>query len=141
MVRRRFLSAFALLLAAAPLAARAQDKAKRTPDLTVDLQPVGLPIVVDGQLINYVFVNVRLFLTPQANVELWRGKEPYFRDALVRESHETPFVVPGDYEKIDAARLCATLQRAAQAITGPGVIKSVVVLSQKPSHRAYKPQA
>jgi len=148
MDRRRLLSALGLMLAA-PLAARAQDKPdkdksekdKKAPEQSVDLQPVGLPIVVDGQLVNYVFVTMRLFLTPRANTELWRGKEPYFRDALVRASYQTPFVVTGDYEKIDAAKLCATLLREAQAITGPGVVKSVAVLSQTPSHRARKPPA
>ena len=51
-----------------------------------------MPIVVDGQLVNYVFVYVRLNLTSGANATRLREKEPFFRDALVRAGHRTPFV-------------------------------------------------
>lgn len=50
----------------------------------VDLSPVPLPIVVNGRLVNYVFVYMRINLTPAADTPHWRDKEPYFRDALVR---------------------------------------------------------
>jgi hypothetical protein len=136
--RRRFLSALPLLLAV-PASAHAEEAAKKEAGQAVDLLPVGMPVVVGGRLVNYVFVNVRILLTPGADVSRWRAKEPYFRDALVRAGHETPFVTPGDYEKIDAAKLGAALMRQAQAITGPGVVRGVVVLSQTPSHGAHAP--
>jgi hypothetical protein len=141
MIRRRLISALPLLLLAAPAAARAEGAAKKDPGQVVDLLPVGMPIVVGGELVNYVFVTVRLLLTPSADAMRWRAKEPYFRDALVRIGHETPFVLPSDYDKIDTAKLCAALLRQAQAIAGPGVVRGVVVLSQTPSHRARTPHA
>ena len=130
-----------MVLVAAPVAARAEGDSKKDPGQVVDLQPVGMPIVVNGELVNYVFVTVRLLLTPTADVLRWRAKEPYFRDALVRSGHETPFVLPSDYDKVDTAKLCATLLRQGQAITGPGVVRGVVVLTQTPSHRARTPHA
>src|SRR6185312_9470462 len=94
----------------------------------VDLAPVGLPVVVNGRLVNYVFVYARIDLTPNADLPRWRDKEPYFRDALVRAGHRTPFTLPTDYTRLDEARLKATLLQAASAITGPGVVAGVELL-------------
>lgn len=107
----------------------------------VDLQPVGLPVVVRGQLVNYIFVYVRVNLTPQADVSEVRNKEPFFRDALVRMAHRTPFTRADDYNRIDEARVVAGMTPAAVAIAGPGVVRSVVVTSQAPQHRIANPKS
>jgi hypothetical protein len=89
---------------------------------------VGMPVVVNGRLVNYVFVYVRINLTPSAELARWRDREPYFRDALVRLGHRTPFTVPSDYTRIDEVRLKAALFQAAAAITGPGAVASIEIL-------------
>lgn len=94
----------------------------------VDLSPVAMPIVVNGRLANYVFVYVRIDLTPGADWARWRDKEPYFRDALVRLGHRAPFTVAGDSTRLDRARLKAALYQAAVAITGPGVVAGIEIL-------------
>ena len=106
----------------------------------VDLQPVGLPIVFNRQLVNYVFVYVRINLTSGANVSKLREKEPFFRDALVRLGHRTPFTLPTDLSKIDAPRLTAALNAEVSRIAGPGQIMSVVVTSQAPRRRVNLPR-
>ncbi|HEY8574653.1 hypothetical protein [Phenylobacterium sp.] len=141
MLRRPLILAAAALLAATSAAASgAPEKPSKEVGQYVDVSPVGLPIVVNGQLVNYVFVYVRINLTSGANPSKWREREPYFRDALVRAGHRTPFTLADDYQHIDAARLSATLSRDAAAITGPGVVKSVVVSSQAPRWRARSPR-
>jgi hypothetical protein len=105
----------------------------------VDLQPLAMPIVIRGELVNYVFVYVRLNLTSGANVTRLRQKEPYFRDALVRAGHRTPFVIPSNYQKVDEARLTAAMMREATAIAGPGQIRSAVVTSQTPQKGVRQP--
>lgn len=144
MFRRTLIAAAALVFAAGPASAagggKKSDKPSKEVGQYVDIAPVGLPIVVDRQLVNYVFVYVRIHLASGINPSKWRDREPYFRDALVRAAHRTPFTVAGDYQTIDAAKLSATLQREAAAITGPGVVKSVVVTSQAPRRRARGPQ-
>ena len=127
MRRRAFMSslAFALPLTLAAGAAHAQE---RPAGQYVDLAPAPLPIVVNGRLVNYVFVYMRINLAPGADLPRWRDKEPYFRDALVRLAHRTPFTWPGDFTRIDQARLKAALFQAAVAITGPGVVTSVEIL-------------
>jgi hypothetical protein len=134
-MRRTALIAAALALCATDAAASEKKEGKGDVGQYVDLQPVGLPIVSKGQLVNYVFVYVRINLTSGANVAHLREKEPYFRDALVRAGHRTPFTLPTDLSKIDAPRLTATLARDAAAIAGPGQIRSIVVTSQAPRRR------
>ena len=133
-----------LVILAAPLvllagSVQAEEKSKAVGQY-VDLQPVPMPIVVGGQLVNYVFVYVRVNLTGGADVSKIREKEPFFRDALVREGHRAPFVVTGDWQKVDEARLCAALLRDARAIAGPGAVASVVVTSQAPQRRVMPPR-
>jgi hypothetical protein len=106
----------------------------------VDLQPVAMPIIVNGVLRNYVFVAIRINIAPRADIQKMREKEPFFRDALVRDAHRAPFVVPTDYEKVDEARVTATMAREAAAIAGPGAIQSVVVISQTPQRRVAPPK-
>lgn len=140
MLRRAFVTLAAFALLAAPAHASEGGGEKKEPDLKyVDLSPVALPIVVDGQLVNYVFVYVRIHLNNGANSVKLREKEPYFRDALVRAGHRTPFTKPDDYLVIDTAKLKAALYREAVAISGPGLIKSVEVTSQAPKKRSGLP--
>jgi hypothetical protein len=136
MIRRRVLTALSLMLVAGPLSARAEEAPRKQVGQYVDLQPVGLPILVEGQLVNYVFVYVRLNLAPNADTSRWRAQEPFFRDALVRSGYASSFAVPGDTDKIDPAKLSAALMRSAQAITGPGVVRSVVVTNQVSRRRS-----
>jgi hypothetical protein len=146
MLRRSLIAALPLMvLAGAAKAAekgkdKDKDKAPKEAGQYVDIQTVALPIVVDGQLLNYVFVNVRINLTAAADAANLRAREPFFRDALVRAGHRTPFVLASDYQKVDEAKLTAALTRDAIAIAGPGMIHSVVVSSQAPQRRVATPR-
>lgn len=106
----------------------------------VDLSPVALPIIVDDQLVNYVFVHMRINLTTLADSPRLREKEPYFRDALVRAGHRKPFTRADDYTRIDEARLKAVLMREATAIAGARNVSSVALLSQTPKQRSNLPR-
>ena len=123
MRRRDLLASLPLVLAAGAAMAQTKEAGQ-----FVDLSPVALPVVVRGKLINYVFVYIRINLTPGADLARWRDREPYFRDALVRLGHRTPFTVSTDYTRIDEPRLKAALFQAAAAITGPGMIASIEIL-------------
>ena len=109
-------------------------------DQSVTLSPVALPIIVDGRLANYIFVTVKVLLRPSADSLVLRDKEPYFRDALVRAAHRTPFVLRYDYNHIDAAKLRAVMMREAAAITGPGTIRDIAVIEETPQHQVRSPR-
>ncbi len=124
MLRRAILASLPLALIAGAAVAETKPAAGQY----VDLSPVPMPIVVDGRLINYVFVYIRINLTPSADAIHMRDKEPYFRDALVRIGHRTPFSVRTDYTKLDEARLKAAFFQAAAGIAGPGMVASIEIL-------------
>lgn len=140
MIRHPFATAAVLLAIAGPAVASEPEKPKASDGQYVDLAPVALPIVVEGQLINYVFVSARLQLTASADAAKLRAKEPFFRDALVRAAHKTPFTNPNDYTVVDVSRLQSVLLRDATAIAGGKGIKAVVVLSQTPKRRQGLPK-
>lgn len=142
MLRRALFAAASLGLLSGP--ARASEKPKagaEKPDVGqyVDLAPVALPVVARGVLVNYVFVSVRIQLSALANTGKLRTREPYFRDALVRAGHRTPFTLDTDYTKIDEAKLKASLLREAIAIGGAKDVKGVTIVSQSPKKRTGLP--
>jgi len=129
---KALVTAVVLALIAAP--AVAADKPPEANDQSVKLSTLALPIVVDGRVANYVFVTVKVDLTPSANAVALRDKEPAFRDALVRDAYRTPFVVPGNYNKLDEVRLKSVFIRDAAAIAGPGQVRGIEVLNQQAQH-------
>ncbi len=129
---RAFLAVLLCLTLVAPAFA-ADDKGKgkdkdKTDGQYVNISPVALPIIVNGQLINFVFVTVRLNLSPSASVNALRDKEPYFRDALVHTAYRRPFVVPTNYTLVDIPALKARMMDEASRIAGPGAIASVELI-------------
>ena len=130
---KALVAALILALAAAPALASgpAPTKSEESGQY-VAVSPVGLPVVANGKVVNYIFVTVRIDLSPTANAAKLREREPYFRDALVRAGNRTPFTLASDYTKIDEARLVAALTRDAIAIAGAGAVRGVKVVSQAP---------
>jgi len=128
-MRRAFLLAALAVALAGPAAA---SEGKPAPSPTVLISPLALPIVVDGKLVNYVFVSMRLGLSKNADPDAMRDKVPYFRDTLVRAAHRTPFVRPDNYAAIDEPRMKAALMREIAGIVGPGVVVSVNILRAQP---------
>lgn len=102
---------------------------------TLNIAGVGLPIIAGGRIRNYVFVTVSLTLGAGTTPEQMRSKEPYYRDALVRAAHRTPFVLANDWTQVDAPAVCAMLMRVAPSISGPGSIASAQVALQAPRRR------
>lgn len=113
----------------------AGESAKPPVDQSVTLATVALPIVSDGRLVNYDFVSVKLLLTARADPIQLKTKEPFFRDALVRAAHRTPFTLPNDFNHLDQGKLKAAMLRDANQIAGPGQIAGVVVLSETAQKR------
>jgi hypothetical protein len=137
----RYLASLALgLMVLASTPVWAADAPPKPDDQSVKLSPVGLPIIVDGRVVNYVFVTVVVDLTPGADVIALREKEPDFRDALVREAHRSPFVLPGDYNHLDQAKLKAAMFRDASAIAGPHAVRGIEVQNEQSQHFIHAPK-
>lgn len=132
-MRRRDLIAATAVLSAIATTVAAEDAPAGGQSLS--MPGVGLPVITDGRLRNYVFVSLRLYLGGSATPETMRAKEAYLRDALVRAAHRTPFVVPDDWTRIDESAVSASLMRSAATIAGRGLVTRVEIVSQAPRRR------
>ena len=119
-------------------ASASSDKAP-APAAALGIAGVGLPVIEGGRLRNYVFVSLRLQLGAGKTVEQMRSKEAFFRDALVKAAHRTPFTVPGDWTRLDARAISNALVSAGNAISGRGSVAGVEIVAQSPRRRAGMP--
>lgn len=136
-----------LVLCAAPAFASGKEKKKEggegekeKEDPVIKLGSMALPIVDQGRLINYVFVDLSLTLPPTGDVTAFAGKEPLLRDALVRAAHKQPFNKPGSYVLLDEGKLKATVMREAAVLVGKGKVASVTVGKQTPRNFVPPPK-
>ena len=134
MRRRDLFTVGSLALVASATAAAASETAEAG-DPAYNIAGVGLPVIVDGRIRNYVFVSVRLYLGGGQTPQTIRAKDPFFRDALVKAAHATPFTVADDWTVLNAEAISATLVRAATAICGAGSVTRVEVTLQTPRRR------
>lgn len=116
----------------APAMASEGGAAKKAGNASVQLGAVAIPISVNGRLVNYIFLNIRINLTMTADEAKYRDKEPYFRDALVHAASRTSFAQAGKDYLLDEPRFKQVMAVEWAKITGPGVIKSIDVLTQSP---------
>jgi hypothetical protein len=139
-MRRRLILALFAAAAAGPALAADAKKPVAPVGTYVDLDEVGLPVILDGRLVNYVFVQIRLMLAPGANQMAIQAKEPFFRDGLVRAAHRTPFAIPGDPNHIDEAALKRTMAAVAAGIAGPRAIASVQIMRKAAQRMVVMPR-
>ena len=138
---RRLASAALSLAVLAPPAFAGEGKSSApAPEHYVDVSTVALPVVWRGQVVNYVFTNVRVNLQPRADAIKLKEREPYLRDALVRAGHRTPFVRPWDFTHVDDRALAGALRPEADRILGAGQVVSVVVTQQTPKQTSGLPK-
>jgi hypothetical protein len=124
-----------LALTAPALAADKKKEGEAAPSgQFVDLVPMALPVIVDGTVRNYIFLKLRVNLTPGADPAKARDKEPYLRDALIHAGYRTPFNSSDTYIKLDEAKLTTALAQQARTIFGPRAVGQVVITSQDPLH-------
>ena len=141
MDRRTLISAGAVALASTATSAAASSSESSAAPPALSIAGLGLPVIEDGRLRNYVFVSLRLVLGGGKTVEQMRPKEAFFRDALVKAAHRTPFTVPGDWTRLDERALSNALVAAANSISGRGSVTRVEVVAQNPRRRSGMPTA
>lgn len=102
--------------------------------------PVAVPVITGGRVRNYVFVTLRMIPANSAGLSALQAKEPFFRDALVRISHQTPFTLPYDYNKVDEAKIAAAMMAAGAQLLGRGQLKAVQITQQQPKNIVNSPK-
>lgn len=97
---------------------------------SMDAPYLAVPVVRNGQLVNYLFVSIRIEIAD--GVDLWRTRERahYLRDALVRASHGNDLADPNDSNLLNEARAIEVYRAAAvhalgaQAVAGVSIVAS-----------------
>lgn len=135
MQRRALIKAGAILTASAVAGAVQASETAAPAAAVLNLPGMGLPVITDGRVRNYVFIVLKLHLGPAHTVEAVRAKEAHLRDALVRAGHRTPFVLPDTWVALDTTALSASLIRSASTLVGRGAVTRVEVVSQSPRRR------
>lgn len=135
MRRRDLITAGTVLAVSATAAAAAPSSDAPPAAATLNLVPLGLPVISDGRLRNYVFVNLRLHLAGGQTAEAVRPHDPFIRDALVKAAHRVDFSVAGDWSLLNERVVVAAAMAAARVVAGDGVIASVELVNQAPRRR------
>jgi hypothetical protein len=133
-MRKPIAAALIVIALAAAGPASAGDEPRPAKDETVMMNPIGLPIVVDGQVVNYIFITLRLRLSKAADPNRVHEMEPFLRDALVRAGGRTPFVRPDNYAALDDSQVRRTIIAAADAVIGRGMVIGVDVVKEQAQH-------
>ncbi len=110
----------------------AEEKKADEPDPSVKLASVGIPVFHGMTVTNYLFLSIKVNLTPKADQTKLRDMEPYFRDALIRAAHKTSFAQADHDDRLDIPRFQSVMMVEFTKIAGPGTIQSVEIVSQSP---------
>ena len=96
---------------------------------SMDAPYLAVPVVRNGQLVNYLFVSARIEIA--ANVDLWRTREKahFLRDALVRASHANDLADAEDTDALNEARAIEVYRAAAARALGEGVVTRVAIVA------------
>ena len=130
-------------LAPAPAEAKAEKPAEgpTEADLRLDLSGVGLPVLQDGRVMNYVFVRVRINFNPGIPRPEIEAGEPFVREGMLKAAYRSPLNSGTDLMALDPKKLEAQTLGAARAVYGAARIRSVEVRDQKPQKRLYSAPA
>jgi hypothetical protein len=138
------LAAFAALLivCSAPpaiAAGAAPSEAEAESARAIDVLNLITPVLKDGKLDNYLFLNVRIHLAD--GVDVWRARDKghFLRDALLRTTHSRQWIAIASADGVDQPAAAEAIAVAGRAVLGAGTVKSVEILDVT-SLRAVRPR-
>jgi len=96
---------------------------------SMDAPYLAVPVVRDGRLVNYLFVSLRIQISP--HVDLWRTREraQFLRDALVRASHASQLSDPSDPNKLNEGLALQVYRAAAAQSLGADAVAGLSIVS------------
>jgi hypothetical protein len=112
-----------------PQAKAKEDGGDQLSSRSMDAPYLAVPVVRDGQLVNYLFVSVRVQIS--TGVDLWRTRERahFLRDALVRASHTADLAEPGDNNSLNEARAIEVYRAAAVEALGERAVAGISIVA------------
>jgi hypothetical protein len=105
------------------------EEGAQTSGRSMDAPYLAVPVVRDGQLVNYLFVSIRIEITQ--GVDLWRTRERahFLRDALVRASHANDLVDPNDSNALNEPRAIEVYRAAAVQTLGENAVGPITIVA------------
>jgi hypothetical protein len=96
---------------------------------SMDAPYLAVPVVRDGQLVNYLFVSIRIEIAQ--GVDLWETRERahFLRDALVRASHGNDLADANDNNALNEARAIEVYRAAAVQALGERAVAGVTIVA------------
>lgn len=96
---------------------------------SMDAPYLAVPVVRDGELVNYLFVSIRIEISD--SVDLWRTRERahYLRDALVRASHANDLSDSENTNALNEARAIEVYRAAAIRALGERAVGAVSIVA------------
>ncbi|HYD72557.1 MAG TPA: hypothetical protein VEF55_05430 [Candidatus Binatia bacterium] len=109
--------------------AKEEEGGEQLSSRSMDAPYLAVPVVRDGQLVNYLFVSIRIEIA--AGVDLWQTRERahYLRDALVRASHGTDLADPQDNNALNEARAIEVYRAAAVQALGERAVSGISIVA------------
>lgn len=129
---RAVLAVLLALAVASPAGAAGAKKAQDDEAPKVALSPIALPVLLNGRVVNYVYVHLEVLTGPGADPAAVRAKEPFLRDAIVRAAHRNPLNGPNQLTALDEPRLTALTVAEARKLTGKKTVAGAKVARQEP---------
>ncbi len=96
---------------------------------SMDAPYLAVPVVRDGQLVNYLFVSARIEISNA--VDLWQTRERahFLRDALVRASHANDLAQTEDSDALNEPRAIEVYRAAAIQALGEQAVARVIIVA------------
>ena len=95
----------------------------------MDVLNLVAPVVRNGRLVNYLFINARIQLAPGVDVWQTREKGHFLRDALVRAVHKQSIAAADRDDQINPAATQALISTVARLTLGANAVRSVEILN------------
>lgn len=105
------------------------EEGAQTSARSMDAPYLAVPVVRNGNLVNYLFVSIRIEIAQ--GVDLWRTRERahFLRDALVRASHSNDLVDPNDSNALNEARALEVYRAAAIQALGENAVGPITIVA------------
>lgn len=96
---------------------------------SMDAPYLAVPVVREGELVNYLFVSIRIEIAQ--GVDLWQTREKahFLRDALVRAGHANDLSDPEDSNALNEARAVEVYRAAAIRTLGESAVGPITIVS------------
>lgn len=95
----------------------------------LDVLNLIVPVVRDGRLVNYLFINARIQIAPGADIWSTREKGHFLRDALLKAVHRQSVVDASRDDALNTPAAQALVATVARQVLGASSVRSVEIMS------------